>query len=306
MSNESAICRATVVVPDAAAACSYLGNVLGAQPIHEPARALADDGAARQLSVGLGDMVLEFVEPTDPSGYWRSRLERDGPSVVSLAVEVEETAAARIILKKEGIVSHITADGRVVAESLARLGFDVELVERHSTMVAESGSAKWGRVSPMLHVEITHDDIAGASLLLGRLFGSKRIETKFSDFLVSITGGRMDIRHVNLGDFMVIQYIEPTPQAGPWWSQLQQRGPSVHNITWLVDDMPAVAAASAAAGTSDLRYFEFNYDRLFGAENRIGDKTIGRIIDAAAITGFHIELSEPQATNINEFFFKTV
>lgn len=306
MGSESAACRATVVVHDASAACSYLGSVLGAQPVVEPDRALAANGAARQQSVGLGDMVLEFIEPTRDSGYWRDRLDGVGPSVVSLALEVEDVAAARTVLNGEGIVSHLTADGRVVGESMARLGFDVELLERKRGGSTAGERAGWGRVSPMLHVEITHDDIAAAALLLERLFGSKRIETAFSDFLVSASGGRMDIRHVNLGDATVLQYIEPRPEAGPWWIQLQQRGPSVHNITWLIDDMPAVAAASAAAGTSDLRYFEFNYDRLFGAENRIGDKTIGRIIDAAAIVGFHIELSEPQATNINEFFFKTV
>lgn len=306
MSYENALCRATVVVPDAAAASSYLGKVLGAVTVDEPDRALADDGAARLQSVGLGDMVLEFVEPTSSAGYWRAKLERDGPSVASIVVEVEDVAAARARVEQEGILSHVTAEGRIVGESLARLGFDVELVASRAAIGAAAGRASWGRVSPMLHVEITHDDIASACSLLERLFGSRRVEAEFSDFLISITGGRMDIRHVNLGEAVVLQYIEPQPQAGPWWIQLQQRGPSVHNITWLVNDMPAVAAASAAAGTSDMRYFEFNYDRLFGAENRIGGKTIGRIIDAAAIVGFHIELSEPQATNINEFFFKTV
>jgi len=306
MSHESAACRATMVVPDATAACSYLENLLGAQPVVEPERALALNGGGSLQAVGLGDMVLEFVEPRGEGGAWSARLDTVGPSVVSLAIDVDDLARGRSTLEGSGISSYVTAEGRVLGDSMSRLGFDVELIARHPRDTAAGRAGRWGRVSPMLHVEITHDDISAARSRLARLFGSQPIETQFSDFLMRASGGRMDICHVNLGDAIVLQYIEPRPEAGPWWTQLAQRGPSVHNITWLVEDMPAVAAASAAAGTRDLRYFEFNYDPLFGAENRIGDKTIGRIIDAAAIVGFHIELSEPQATNIDKFFFKAM
>ena len=73
----------------------------------------------------------------------------------------------------------------------------------------------------MLHVEITHEDIGAAGMLLERMFGSKSIETTFSDFLVGASGGRMDIRHVNLGDATVLQYIEPRSEpvrGGPNYS----------------------------------------------------------------------------------------
>jgi hypothetical protein len=39
------------------------------------------------------------------------------------------------------------------------------------------------------------------------------------------------------------------------------------------------------AGTRDLRYFEFDYSPMLGAENMLRPVTVGRILDARAILG---------------------
>jgi uncharacterized glyoxalase superfamily protein PhnB len=293
--------RITVVVEDADAAARYLHEVLGAESVSRPGSPIESDDRISLRTVGLGDALLEFVSPL-ADGPWADQLAEHGPSVLSLAYEVEDVAAAISELATAGVATRPDTGPRTVLATTSLVGFDIELSPL-GTDAEPAGRKTWGRVSPLMQIEITHDDIDSAIEHLGVWFGSQRVELEFSQFLVKVTAGRMDIKHVNLGDAMV-QFIEPRDDAGPWWDQLQGRGPSVHNLTWFVDDMDAVTRASAAAGTSDLRYFEFDYSAMFGRENMTKDKPIGRIIDARARVGFHIELSEPPALNVNEYLFK--
>lgn len=297
--------RVTCVVSDAKLACAYLEKLFRAQRLENVPSHVQAGGSVRVFHIGLGDLVIEFVEPLSSDSLWRRRLEGEGPHVVSLAYGVADLDTVIIDLSGEGLELVETASSAVWCRCRHVIGVDLvfEPCPGHDRETETRGA--WGDVSPMLHVEITHDNIAAAGDWLARLFGSKIVEMDFSKFLVGITAGRMKIQHVNLGD-AVLQYIEPRHDAGPWWGLLQASGPSVHNITWLVNDMAAVAEASQQAGTRDLRYFEFDYSPLFGAENKIGDTTIGRILDCAHILGFHLELSERQARNINDFMFKPV
>ncbi|KCZ64652.1 VOC family protein [Hyphomonas atlantica] len=296
--------RVSCVVEDIELAVRYLESLFRAQRL-ENVPTQIHPGSGRHLAhIGLGDLVIELVAPQSADTGWGERLDQYGPHVASLAYGIEDMDQLLADLSDDNLEFTHTESGVIWCRSRALIGFDLILEPGEQGPLAELPGA-WGEVSPMLHVEITHHDIAQAGRWLERLFGSKRVEQEFSEFLVGITAGRMDIQHFSLGD-AVLQYIEPRHDAGPWWELLQKAGPSVHNITWLVNDMPAVATASQAAGTRDLRYFEFDYAPLFGEENRIGDKTVGRIIDCAHILGFHLELSERQAKNINTYMYKEV
>ena len=229
--------------------------------------------------VGLGDAEVEFVSPKTASGIWRERLSKHGAALLSLTFNVPDLEAATKLLEEENVHPIEQQPSRCVFDTMEIVGFNIELSQGQARPAPLS---LWGRASPLLHVEITHHDEQAASKWLKRVFGAQSVETEFSDF------------------------IDPTSEAGPWYDQLQERGSSVHNLTWLVDNMEEIAAASERAGTRDLRYFEFDYSKLFGEDTRLKPKVIGRIIDTAALLGFHTELSEPQASNINAFLLKQV
>jgi catechol 2,3-dioxygenase-like lactoylglutathione lyase family enzyme len=295
--------RITAVVPDPEASYTYLQALFGVRRIDDAGSSLRSDGEISVVQARLGHLVLEFVAPRTRHGEWQARLMTHGPAVVSLACTVADLGHAARSLEAEGIQALAGTHLRGVYDTAGLLGFNIELMESTGAKDAESPRLGHGGVSPLVHIEITHNDVNAAYGALHRLFGSEKVELAFAAFLVNVTAGRMNIVHVNLGD-TVLQYIQPRHDAGPWWHQLQARGASVHNLTWLVEDMPAIAAASRHAGTRDLRYFEFDYSPLFGAANVLKPKTIGRIIDASSRLGFHVELSERQATNINDFMYK--
>lgn len=301
--NLSNLQRLTSVVPNSSDAARYMRLLFNAETISDSASTTRTDEDISVEHVGLGDAELEFVSPKNAGGIWYERLSKHGSALLSLAFNVSDLEAATQLLTDENVPIIEQQPSRCLFDTMEKVGFNIELSQGQARPVPES---LWGRASPLLHVEITHYDEQAASKWLGRMFGAKSVETEFSAFLVKITGGRMNnIHHVQLGD-TVLQYIDPTAEAGPWYDQLQERGSSVHNLTWLVDNMDEVAAASEKAGTTDLRYFEFDYTGLFGDDTRLKPKVIGRIIDSAALLGFHTELSEPQATNINAFLLKHV
>jgi hypothetical protein len=296
--------RVSCVVTDIDPAALYLESLFRAQRLENVPTHIHRASGLHLAHIGLGDLVIELVAPQVKDDAWGKRLAQYGPHVASLAYGIEDMDQLLADLSDDKLEFTKADSGAIWCKSRALIGFDL-ILEPWKQGPLAGLTRRWGEVSPMLHVEITHHDIAQAGRWLKRLFGSQRVEQEFSEFLVGITAGRMDIQHFSLGD-AVLQYIEPRHDAGPWWELLQKAGPSVHNITWLVNDMAAVADASLAAGTRDLRYFEFDYAPLFGEENRIGDKTVGRIIDCAHILGFHLELSERQAKNINTYMYKEV
>ena len=295
--------RLTSVVPSSLDAARYMQLLFKAETIADSASLLKTDEEISVEHVGLGDAEVEFVSPKTASGIWRERLSKHGAALLSLTFNVPDLEAATKLLEEENVHPIEQQPSRCVFDTMEIVGFNIELSQGQARPAPLS---LWGRASPLLHVEITHHDEQAASKWLKRVFGAQSVETEFSDFLVKTTGGRMKhIHHVQLGD-TVLQYIDPTSEAGPWYDQLQERGSSVHNLTWLVDNMEEIAAASERAGTRDLRYFEFDYSKLFGEDTRLKPKVIGRIIDPAALLGFHTELSEPQASNINAFLLKQV
>lgn len=292
--------RMTVLVPDAERAASYLGRILGIPRVDDWPSPLTGEGSLKLTHVAAGDTVLEFVQPLLETGDFAETLRRDGASIRSIAFAVDDPSAASREAGDHGIDASNDAYGRLMLRTRHRTGFDVELVPaEHSA----DRSVRGGRVSPMIQVEITLPDMEAATDLLRSLFAASPVEETFCAFLNEVTAGRMKLHHMMLGNAM-LQLVRPREDAGPWYDLLQEIGPSVHNLSWLVDDMPAIAEASAREGTSDLRYFEFDYSPLVGAENLCKPVIVGRIIDARHILGFHAELSERQSTNISEFICK--
>ena len=159
-----------------------------------------------------------------------------------------------------------------------------------------------GRVTPMLHIELTNDDADATYQLLKKVFGSEKVELKFADFLDS---DFMKIIHVNLSD-VVLQYCQPLVQEGSWYEQLRDHGPGVHNITFVVEDMGQTMSAIEKAGAQDLFTFPLDWGLVLGPENVKSDVAPVHMVNTMEILGFHLELSEKPADDLGDFLFKKI
>ncbi|NMG42246.1 hypothetical protein GPA22_00640 [Aromatoleum toluvorans] len=242
----SALSHISAIVDDADAAVRLLGDVFDAPVLKRVSSSLQQESATRILHAGLGDVRLQFVQPRPAGGRLHRRLKEQGPQVDGLAFFVEDLASAVTELAQEGIVilerSDIVlqaATGPVEAPvcvfaTMERLGFNIELIEgaSGSSKVAGDdeppGDALFGNLSPLLHVELAVDDLDDPCALLQRLFGSRKVESSFAQFLSSL--GSLDIVHVNLGN-VVLQYCRPKTEDSPWAQLLARRGRAIHNIT---------------------------------------------------------------------------
>lgn len=88
-------------------------------------------------------------------------------------------------------------------------------------------------VSPLVHIEIVVRDADGAYQFLQRVFNAKKVQEKITNFISS----SFDVKviHVALGG-VVLQFIQPVSEFGSWSKQLKEKGPGVHNFTFLVDN----------------------------------------------------------------------
>lgn len=316
----SALSHISAIVNDAGAAVRLLGDVFDAPVLERASSSVQRERATRIMHAGLGDLRLQFIQPGPAGARFHRQLREQGPQVDGLAFFVEDLASAVTELAQEGIAilerSDIllqSATGPVetpvcVFATMERLGFNIELIEGAigSSKVAgddeQPDDALFGKLSPLLHVELAVDDLDDPCALLQRVFGSGVVESRFSRFLGSL--GSLDIVHVNLGN-AVLQYCRPKTEDSPWAQLLARRGRAIHNITWLVRDMPEAVAALTRQGVHDLRSFSLDFSKLVGSENVPKNLSPQRIVELMPKLGFHIELTEEFANNIDDFIFNS-
>lgn len=95
--------HASIIVRDYEAALTQLGRLCGARALefsdmtHDPV--IARKGGV----VWIGDGGVEFIEPTRPDSGNRKFLERYGPGVYGLAVQVENASSAAQWLERQGV-----------------------------------------------------------------------------------------------------------------------------------------------------------------------------------------------------------
>src|SRR5690554_3108239 len=314
----SVLSHISAIVGDAGDAVRLLGEVFAAPGLVRASSSFYLTSSARILHVGLGDVRLQFVQPEPAGGRLHRLLREQGPQVHSLAFFVDDLESMVIEFAQEGIailersrIAVQTATGSVEAPvcvfaTMDRLGFNLELIEGAigSSKVAgddeQPGAALFGNLSPLLHVELAVDDLDDPCGLLRRVFGSGKVESRFAEFLGSL--GSLDIVHVNLGD-VVLQYCRPKTEDSSWAQLLARRGRAIHNITWLVRDMPETVAVLTRQGVQDLRSFSLDFGKLVGSENVPENLAPQRIVDLMPRLGFHMELTEAFASNIDDFIF---
>ena len=105
----------------------------------------------------------------------------------------------------------------------------------------------------------------------------------------------MRVIHVNLSN-VVLQYCQPLMEQGSWFEQLNTTGPSVHNITFVVENMEETMKAIEDAGAHDLFSFPLDWGQLIGPDKVKPDVSPVHMVNTMEILGFHLELSEWPST----------
>jgi len=63
-----------IVVHDAEKAYQFLHEAMGAEKVQEEFAAFLDGEGAKVIHVGLGDVVLQFIQPLNQEGSWYEQL----------------------------------------------------------------------------------------------------------------------------------------------------------------------------------------------------------------------------------------
>ncbi|KKN18399.1 hypothetical protein LCGC14_0956090 [marine sediment metagenome] len=112
-----------ITVPNAEEAYQILHNVFGAEKVQEEFAGFLNGEYNKVIHVGLGDIVLQFIEPLAEGSSWDSQLKTKGSGVHNLTFWVENAdEAAREIEKLGGIKPLFTFDlewGKMIPAKIA-------------------------------------------------------------------------------------------------------------------------------------------------------------------------------------------
>jgi len=302
-----------MAVRDAEAAFHFLKDTLGAQKVQEEfAGFLEANGQARVIHVGLGDVVLQFVQPLEEMGSWSEMLKK-GPGVHNLTFVVDNIKEMISAMEKEGVgplfsfpldwgkligPENVNPDVQPVymMDTMSKIGFHLELSElpwketpsAPPQLDQGAQSVLIGKVSPLLHIELVTPDVEETFRFLNNVFGAELVEKEIVDFLDSPF---MKVRHMNLSN-VVLQYCQPLMPQLSWHELLQEKGASVHNITFIVPNMDKTMGDIEKAGAKDLQTFSLDWGKLIGAENVKKNLPPVHMVNTMNTLGFHLELFE--------------
>ncbi|MFW9878728.1 MAG: hypothetical protein ACFFG0_37090, partial [Candidatus Thorarchaeota archaeon] len=227
----------------------------GALKIQEDLANLLNGNSVRTIHVGVGDIVLQFIEPLATDGIWYNHLLTKGPGVHHLTYNVDNIKETIEIMEKEGGIVPLSiiniewnkilpseqlnqeAKTLYIMDTMEIIGFHLALSEKPvdipKTQYPTGFDKLIGNASTMLHIELTSSDNEKTYEFLHKLFGTEIVEKEFSSVLNS---DFMRIIHVNLSN-VVLQYCQPIAEEGTWYELLQKNGAYVHNLNWSVDDI---------------------------------------------------------------------
>ncbi|MBY8986254.1 MAG: VOC family protein [Candidatus Lokiarchaeota archaeon] len=307
-----------ISVPDAEKAFQILHNVFGAEKVQEEFAGFLDGETNKVIHVGLGDVVLQFIEPVAEGSSWDTQLKTKGSGVHNLTFSVENAEdAANEMERLGGIKPLFTFDlewGKMIPpqfvkpnvkkvfmmDAMEKLGFHLEfgvnpLKEEARNMMPQTRYATGrddliGSVSPMMHIELVTPDIEKTYELLHNVFGSEKVEIEFANFLNSPLSRCI---HVNLSN-VVLQYIQPMikieNEFGSWYHLLEKNGAYVHNITFIVDDLDDVVKKFKNEEIEPLFTFPLQWEKL-NANMRSNIKPV-HMMNTLDQLGFHMEFGE--------------
>jgi len=308
----SKLAHIKVVVSNAETAHAILQKIFGAQKV----KGDFESPFIKVIYVGLGDFVLQYIEPKAKKGPFHDQLNTKGPGIFSLAFAVENTEQAAYMLKKEGIAPIISSDSRdriyreipreflnqdikteVIMDTMDITGFHLELGEKPLELALEPSQARYvtgsdkliGDASTMLHFELVTPDAEKSYTFLSKIFGSEKVEIDFANMLNS---DFMRILHVNLSN-VVLQYCQPIVKERSWYELLSKSGAYVHNLNFCVDDIEETIKKYEA---ESIQYL-FKAKLTPEAENHF------YMLDTIDRLGFHLEHGQmPNVADMPEGF----
>lgn len=312
-----------ITVPNVEEAYQILHNVFGAEKVQEEFAGFLDGEYNKVIHVGLGDVVLQFIEPLAEGSSWDAQLKTKGSGVHNLTFGVDSAEdTANEIEKLGGIKPLFTFDlewGNMIPpqmlkpgvkkvfmmDSMEKLGFNLEFGDNPvkkgvnllpKTRYTTGRDELIGNISPMMHIELVTPDLEKTYELLHKVFGSEKIEIEFADFLDTPF---MRIIHMNLGN-VVLQYCQPMGKQGSWYELLKKNGSYVHNITFIVDDLDDVVGKFKKEGIKPLFTFKLQWDKL--DENMKSDIKPVHMMNTLEKLGFHMEFGEIPSENERKAF----
>ena len=303
------------IVPDAEIAYQLLHNLFDAIKIQEKIANLSGGDAAKIIHVGVGDIVIQFIEPLSKEGIWFNHMEAKGPGIHHLTFYVDSIEETLEIMEKEGGItplSTINIDlGKIfpsdqvnekaktiyIMNTMENIGFHLAFLENPTKKGMDLPKTKYptgfdkliGDASTMLHVELTTSDNDATYEFLHKLFGTEKVEKEFSSVLDS---DFMRIIHVNLSN-VVLQYCQPVGKERTWYELLQKNGPYVHNLNWCVSNI----------GETVRKFEKEKVPRIF--ESWLSpDSPPFYMMDTLGVLGFHLEHGEAPKTEEGYEFIK--
>ncbi len=306
-----------ITVPNAEEAYQILHNVFGAEKVQEEFAGFLDGEYNKVIHVGLGDVVLQFIEPLAEGSSWDAQLKTKGSGVHNLTFGVESAEdTANEMERLGGMKPLFTFDlewGNMIPpqllksgvkkvfmmNSMEKLGFHLEFGDNPvkdgvnvipQTRYTTGRDNLIGPVSPMLHIELVTPDLEKTYELLHKVFGSEKVEIEFADLLDTPF---MRIMHVNLGN-VVLQYCQPMvkvkTEMGSWYDLLEKNGAYVHNITYIDDDLDDIVEKFKKERINPLFTFNLQWDKL--DENMKSEYKPVYMMNTMEKLGFHMEFGE--------------
>jgi catechol 2,3-dioxygenase-like lactoylglutathione lyase family enzyme len=148
------------------------------------------------------------------------------------------------------------------------------------------------KISPLVHIEIVVRDAEEAYRFLNRVFGADKTQVGFARFL---DGPVNRVVHVELGG-AVLQFIEPLMEGTLWSEFLKEKGPGVHNLTFVVPDMKKAVEALEKEGAPVLLTFPLNwaeFNKLLPPDIKFTmDTPPVHMVGSEEKVGFRLELGE--------------
>lgn len=304
-----------VIVPNAEEAYQLLHNLFDALKIQGDLANLQNGDFVKVIHVGVGDIVLQFIEPLAKEGIWYNHLQTKGPGIHHLSFNVENIKETIEIIEKEGEIvplstidldwekiyppDDINPNAKIlyIFDTMEKIGFHLALSERPTKQAVNLPEPKYptgsdkliGDASTMLHVELTNPDNDITYEFLHKLFGTEIVEKEFSSILNSEF---MRIIHINLSN-VVLQYCQPVGKERTWYELLQKNGAYVHNLNWCVDDIAETVK----------KFKKEEIPQIF--ESRLSpDGPPFYMMDTLNVLGFHLEHGETPKTEEGYQFVK--
>lgn len=313
-----------ITVPDAQEAFRILHDIFGAEIVQEEFSGFLDGDYNKVVHVGLGDVVLQFIEPKEEGSSWDNQLKTKGSGVHNLNFTIDN--AKEVVKELErlgGITPLFTFDLSwdklippdflkpnvktvYMMDSMDKLGFHLEFGESPikedapislpETKYVTGRNELIGDISPMLHIELVTPDADKTVELVKKVFGSEKVELEFANFL---DGKFNKVVHVNLSN-VVLQYIEPLVKMGSWYELLQKNGTYVHNLTFAVKNMKEIVAKFKKEGIKPIFSFKLEWNQILD-DIKPGPRPV-YMMDTLDKLGFYLELGElPPEDEIDTF-----